>query len=134
MKSLKRYFNTNLTVQQFLKYSITGCTSFVVEYAAFYLIYHFIGLWYIWSNSIAMTLGFVTSFFMNRTWSFKSKANIYRQFVMYGTLFIINLFISNSLMYLFSDIIGIIPPISKIFSVMILTCWNFIIYKKVIFK
>jgi len=82
-----------------------------------------------------MTLGFVLSFLLNRYWSFKSTStNALKQFILYGILFIVNLGISNLLMMLFIDTFGIAPMISKIMAIGILMCWNFVIYKKVIFK
>ncbi|NSW92611.1 MAG: GtrA family protein [Firmicutes bacterium] len=124
----------NLTLRQFLKYVTTGGISFGAEYTMFYMLFRILKLWYIWSNSIAMTFGFTISFFLNRFWSFKSQGNAYRQFIMYGVLFLVNLFISNMLMLLFSGTFGIKPLISKLVTVGILVCWNFVIYKKVIFK
>lgn len=127
------FFNTD-TLHQFVKYAITGSIAFCVEYTAFYLLYSVLGLWYIWSNSIAMTIAFSVSFTLNRLWSFKSKGNALKQFIMYGTLFAINLCVSNITMYLFTDILGMRPLLSKLIAIGIILCWNFILNKKIIFK
>lgn len=119
---------------KFTRYAITGLIAFGVEYTTFYLLYHIFGLWYVWSNSIAMTVAFSISFTLNRFWSFKSRENIFRQFIMYGTLFIINMIISNVVMLLLTDILGIKPLLSKLVAVGMIVCWNFVINKKVIFK
>jgi len=127
--------NIKENIYQFLKYGISGGLAFILEYSSFFILNNLIGLWYVWSNSIAMTLGFVLSFLLNRYWSFKSTStNALKQFILYGILFIVNLGISNLLMMLFIDTFGIAPMISKIMAIGILMCWNFVIYKKVIFK
>jgi len=131
---IKRYFSLDLTIRQFVKYAIAGGFSFIVENAAFYMLHRILELWYVWSNSVAMTLGFIISFFLNRAWSFKSQGNLYRQFIMYGVLFIINLFISNGLMMLFSGVLKIAPPVAKLVATGIIVCWNFVIYRGFIFK
>jgi putative flippase GtrA len=122
------------TLHQFIKYATTGGIAFCVEYVTFYLLYSILGLWYIWSNSIAMTVAFSISFTLNRFWSFKSKGNAFKQLIMYGTLFLVNVFVSNMVMLLFTDVLGIKPLLSKLIAVGIIVCWNFVINKKVIFK
>lgn len=122
------------TLHQFIRYATTGGIAFCVEYITFYLLYSILELWYIWSNSIAMTVAFSVSFTLNRFWSFKSKGNAFKQFVMYGTLFLINMFVSNMIMLLFTDVLGIKPLLSKLIAVGIIVCWNFAINKKLIFK
>ncbi len=122
------------TLHQFIRYATTGGISFGIEYTTFYILFNVVGLWYVWSNSIAMTFAFCISFTLNRFWSFKSKGNGFKQFIMYGTLFLINLFVSNVIMLLFTDVLGIKPLLSKLIAVGIIVCWNFVINKKVIFK
>ena len=131
-KLLKKVSEAN--IKQFIKYGVTGGLAFLLEYSTFYVLNSILGLWYIWSNSLAMTFGFALSFTLNRYWSFKSTSNVIKQLFMYGALFLINLGISNLLMMLFIDILSIKPMISKIIAICILICWNYIIYKKIIFK
>lgn len=122
------------TLNQFLKYATTGIIAFLIEYSTFYLLQNILGFWYIWSNTIAMVASFSFSFPLNRFWSFKAKGNVLKQFIMYGTLFIINLFASNMAMLLFTDVLKVRPLLSKLIAVGIIVCWNFVIMKKVVFK
>jgi len=121
-------------VAQFVKYIATGLTATGIEYLAFFILYQQTGMWYITSNSVAMTAGFLVSFFLNKYWSFKSRSDIYRQFMLYSLLFIINLGISNGMMYMLSDLLYIIPSISKVMVMVLVAGWNFIIYKKIIYR
>lgn len=127
-------FLTPKALAQFKRYLITGFLSFGIEYSIFYILYDALKLWYIPSNSIAMVTGFVVSFLLNRFWSFQSKDNPYRQLLLYALLFVFNLAFSNLLMYLLSDIAGITPLISKVLVMGIIVVWNFILYKKIIYR
>ncbi|TYQ16157.1 UNVERIFIED_CONTAM: GtrA-like protein [Acetivibrio alkalicellulosi] len=89
---------------------------------------------YLLSNTIVYVFIFWFNFLANRIWSFKSKINFSKQLKQYLILFAFNLFAVNTLLYLFSEKIGIIPHISKILVMGSVVCWNFIIYKKVIYK
>ena len=122
------------TLKQFAKYIITGVLSAGIELSLLYVITEFAGFWYIISNTIAYIGGFCVSFLLNKYWSFNSRENFGRQLIMYGILFLINLALSNTLLYLATSIIGIQYMISKVFVMGIIVLWNFIIYKKIIYR
>lgn len=125
---------TRKTLIQFSRYVITGLTSFGIEYLLFLALYRLVKLWYIQANSLAMMTGFIVSFFLNRLWSFQSKDNFFRQLILYNVLFALNLGISNLLMYLFSDVLRVLPLISKVMVMGLIAMWNFVIYKEIIYR
>jgi len=89
---------------------------------------------YLFANAIAYVVVFWFNFLVNRIWSFKSKVNIFKQLGQYAVLFVFNLFATSALLWLLSDKIGIIPAISKVLVMGLVVCWNFVLYKKVIYK
>ena len=119
--------------RQFGRYIVTGFLSFALEYGVFFILYRGF-LSYLWSNSIAMIIAFLFNFFLNRFWSFQSKKNIYRQILQYGILFAVNINISNAMLYAFSYKLNISPLISKVFIMCIIVGWNFMIYRKIIYR
>lgn len=160
LSKLKRYkivrdILTEDGIQQFKRYVITGVTTFVIEYTLFYLFheiifgrYKLIGFelahrWfgadaytyrYLLANAIVYSIDFCLNFTMNRVYSFKSKAPLARQIKRYGILYIANLVITSGLLYTFADIFRLSPYISKFLAMGIIVSWNFIIYKKFIYK
>src|SRR5690606_27993612 len=86
------------TLKQFYRYIVSGSLCAVLEYLFSIVLTEYMGLWYITSNSIGMTGGFCLGFFLNRYWSFKSRSSLIRQVFLYGTLFFINLILSNALL------------------------------------
>lgn len=159
-----KHINEFLSVQTFAqlrKYIITGLLAFGLEYGSFRLINEIIFVqftpWgyslakrllestagyqlteftfsYLLANMIAYMIGFWVSFTLNRIWSFQSKTDIGRQLLLYSMLFVFNLGVTSFLMYVLSDIIGIVPHISKIIVMFAIVSWNFIIFKKIIYK
>ena len=119
---------------QLLKYLVSGLTAFIVEYATFRLFLDVMDLQKFISNSIAMFIGFWFSFLLNRFWSFKSQEKLVKQLSLYGLLFFINLVLSNMLMYVFSDMLGMQPSIAKVVIMAMIVAWNFILYKKIIYR
>jgi putative flippase GtrA len=159
-----KFFSEFFTPQgfsQFKRYLITGFTGFGLEYFLFMLLlkvvfadtippfYGFVknimitafgkGLdvytyQYQFSNSVVYVTIFWFNFLVNRFWSFKSKQKIGKQLIPYLALFVFNLIIINSLMYVMISLIGIPDYIAKVPVMGIIVCWNFIMYKKVIYK
>ena len=88
----------------------------------------------IFSNSIALTINFWVNFIMNRKWSFESKEPLLKQISIYACLFIFNIWISNTIITFLNLHLKIHKMIAKIISIGVIVSWNFIIYKKIIFK
>jgi len=129
-----RGYPSHGTLRQFCRYVISGILSAVIEYLSIIILTEYMRLWYIASNTIGMTCGFCLGFFLNRYWSFKSKGSLVHQIFLYGTLFLINLILSNALLYFLTSIVYIKYTASKLFAMGLIAMWNFIIYKKLIFK
>lgn len=127
-------FLTEKAMAQFKKYLLTGILSFGLEYTIFVTIYKIIGLWYITANTITYVIVFWFNFLMNRFWSFESKGNLRRQLYLYSILFVSNLVAITALMFVLSDIFGITPLISKVLVMGAVVSWNFVLYKKVIYR
>lgn len=146
---------TDEGMQQFKRYVITGVTTFVIEFTLFYLFYQIIfdryrligfelvHRWfgadaytyrYMLSNTIVYSIDFCLNFTINRVYSFKTQAPIARQVKRYGMLYVANLIITSGPLYMFADIVGLSPYISKFLAMGIIVSWNFIIYKKFIYK
>ncbi len=126
-------FFTASALSQFGRYLVTGFSSFGLEYLLLYVLTEYAGLWYIASNSIAFLVSFWFNFLLNRYWSFQSRYSFPKQLLSYGVLFVINLCISNMLLYIITDVFGVVYLISKVIVIAVITPWNFIIYKKIIY-
>lgn len=123
------------TRTQIVRYLITGFTAFGAEYGLYILLYRVWGWHYIAASTVVYAIMFWFVFIINRNWSFQSEGNIKKQVVQYGLLFLFNLTVANIvLMYLFIDILGISAYLSPILKMSCVVCWNFLIYKFIIYK
>lgn len=128
-----KYINIG-TFHQFRKYVTTGLMSFCLEMSILFVLTNYLKIWHIYSNTISVVIVFWFNFLLNRYWSFKSRGRLTRQLILYGILFFINIAASNGIMYLLTDIAGVHYLVSKIVSVGMIVVWNFLLYKKVIYK
>jgi putative flippase GtrA len=141
-KFLKRFF-TPETFGQFVRYIIVGVVSFSIEYTLFIVLRNIMAVNEITVNIIVYTVIFWLNFLLNKFYSFQSRTNFKRQLLLYGVLFLFNLLVGNVL--LFSAIRHALVLVSgegswpvlylpKILIMFFIITWNFILYKKVIYK
>ncbi len=127
-------FVTAESLTQFFRYAITGLTSAAIEFSLLYVFRDIAKLSVVLSNSIALSIVFWFNFFINRIWSFKSTANLKKQLAMYFFLFVFNLAASDIIMYLLTDKLSMSYLLAKVFAIGAIVGWNFIIYRKIIYK
>ncbi|MCL2045083.1 MAG: GtrA family protein [Oscillospiraceae bacterium] len=120
------------TLWNFIKYLIIGGTSFVIEITLFRLLRKRIH--YIIANIIIYTLMYWLVFLANKFINFQSRGNFKRQLARYTILYFINLLITNLMLYALGDHFGIDPVIGKILVTGAACCWNFLLYKLVIYR
>jgi putative flippase GtrA len=133
----KRFFADLITrnsFSQFGRYVIVGLLSFLFEYSLYFMFLKVLHIWFILSNIIVYALIFWFNFIFNRIWSFRSKVGLQKQLLKYSLLFFFNLALTSSALYLLTDTMGISPLISKVMVMCLIVPWNFLIYKKVIYK
>ncbi|MGD8400870.1 MAG: GtrA family protein [Bacillota bacterium] len=121
-------------IRQFIKYVITGLVSFATEISLLYLFTDIMHIWYIFSNSMALLVVFVINFSLNRFWAFRSRQPFWRQFIVSGSLFALNLVVGNLLMFFFTDVVHLYYLISKVCATGMAVTWNFFLYKYYVYK
>jgi putative flippase GtrA len=148
VESLKRYplinkFLQPETLGQFVRYFLVGIFCFSFEYLLFILLRDLFSLNELLVNIMVYTVIFWINFLLNRNYSFKSKNDMKRQLLLYTPLFFFNLVVGNVL--LFSGIRSLLVlsfgenswPVlylPKILIMFFIVSWNFVLYKKVIYK
>ncbi len=124
----------SIDIKELLRYLTAGMSAFLGEYAVFRVLFDLARVQKFLANSVAMFIGFWISFLLNRFWSFKSRKKFLKQLLLYSVLFCVNLVLSNLLMLIMSDKLQMSPSLSKIIIMVMIAAWNFIIFKKVIYK
>ncbi len=136
-------FLTPETFGQFVRYIIAGVLCFSIEYVLFIVLRSTLNISEILVNVAVYTIIFWINFLLNKFFSFRSRDNFRRQLFLFGILFLFNLFVGNIL--LFSAIRHVLVLISgegswpvlylpKILIMFFIVSWNFVLYKKVIYK
>ncbi|MCD6323010.1 MAG: GtrA family protein, partial [Clostridiales bacterium] len=68
-KKILDFFIGDKSKKQFVRYLITGTSSFIIEYFLFFLLFKVLSIYELTANTVAVTIAFLFNFLMNRYWS-----------------------------------------------------------------
>lgn len=123
-------------VKKIVKFLISGGCSAAFEYVTFIILLHFFAVAPIYAQPISFACGVITSYTLNKFWVFASdKKTIERkETALFASLAIFNLLVTTSLMGLFVHTLHIPAFGAKLFLMLCVATWNYIIFNKIIFK
>ena len=114
------------------RYLFTGISCGILELCLFQLL-----LWttgnVVGSNVVAVACSMTYNFIMSRKFSFRSKGNWMRALALYSALFLFNMSFTSFLVDLLIETFGWYPPLAKLTAMISVACWNFPLFRKVIF-
>jgi len=105
-----------------------------VDWLSFGLLNH-LGLYYLVSAVFAFILGLAVNFLLSKLLVFQSGTDVSGavEFTIYIIIGAIGLAFTELLLFLFTDIIGLHPMISKIIAAAIVLIWNFFARKIILY-
>ncbi len=121
------------TLFQAIKYLMVGGSSAVIELVLFQLLSAVFAIPLAAANVTAVVVSTVFNFLVNRNVTFKSTSNPLRSLVLYLVLFAFNMTFSTMCISLLAAQ-GVYPLAAKVFTMACIVLWNFVLYKKIIFK
>lgn len=119
--------------QQGLSYLLVGGLSAAIDLGGFQLLYTLLH----WPLAVSSVTSIVVStafnFLMNRNATFKSTSNPARSLLLYLVLLCANTVFTTVCISLLVQL-GIHSALAKVFTMTCTTMWNFVLYRKIIFK
>ena len=115
-------------------YGIIGSFSSGLDFLIYTLLVQLVGLQYLVANCISVVAGISTSFYLNRNYNFKVKDHTKRRFSIFLTVGLCGLVMSNLILYLCIDNMGMDKLISKLLSIVLVVFFQFLVNKYLTFK
>lgn len=129
---LKMFVRDNLELLK--KYMGSGVLSVVIDYVVLVTLTELFGIYYLYSVTASYFSGFFANFFFNKYWTFRKKENTFAQMIKYSILAGMNYIFTLSVMYSLTSMFGINYLISRGAVLILVTCWNFLLYRYVVYK
>ena len=132
---LKRQFYKNRRV---VIYLLCGIASVAVDYSTFIFTYYMIHTPITVAVPAGLTAGLVASFLLNRVYTFQDQVSVgFRNILKQGGLYLVLFAINNAFtIYVIKFLlaVGVSAALGKIFATVVITLWNYLLYKRVVFK
>ncbi|MEK7584217.1 MAG: GtrA family protein [Patescibacteria group bacterium] len=118
------------------RYLGAGVVGAFVHFTVLYLVTDAVGLWYLWSTTIAFVTAFLVSFNLQKHWTFNDKecSKVYQQASMFFIIASINLAVNAAGMYLLVDIFHQWYLFAQVVVTGTIALESFFLYKFVIFR
>lgn len=125
-----------------IRFGMVGIANTVLDFAILFLLVN-LGLDKIPANYISTSSAFVFSFFVNRSFTFKStNSNVKKQFGMFLTVTLIGIWVIQPIVIVFaswcmgglnlSDSLMLL--VAKLIATLASLIWNYLFYSRVVFK
>ncbi len=115
-----------LVILKFLKYCLVGFSGMIVDFATTWFLKEIVKINKYLANSAGFILAATTNYFLNRFWTFHSgNSKVVTEYFSFMFISIIGLAINNILIYWLHDKLNFNFYISKLFSIGVVTVWNF---------
>ena len=139
VNKLRERFPRKSLMGQFLRYMVTGGVAFVADFGLFALCLYGFGWHYLLANLVGLVAGLVLNYAMSILWVFTACKRILKtqkgiEFVLFALVGIAGVGISQLLMYLMVDGIGINEMVSKMIAAVLVLMWNFGARKLMLFR
>lgn len=111
------------------KYGFTGSSAFVLDMVSLIFLKEIAGFSPTFSIILGQIFVLLYVFLINKYWSFKKYTWKHYQIVRFLALASFNYLFSVSSMFLFNEIFGFNYIIIRVFTVAVMVCWNYILYR-----
>jgi putative flippase GtrA len=123
-------------MRQFYRYLLAGLICVGVEYGSFMAVHHGLGWGLVKANTLAYGLAFISNFLLNKFWVFTGTQQLQTQYQLmaFSVLALCNYALGTGLLLHLAQTWALPAWLAKGLSMAAIAIWNFLIYKKVIYR
>ncbi len=116
---------------QIAGFGVVGVIAFVIDYGLMILLTEAFHVPYLLSTTISFVVSLIFNYLMSMRFVFSHKDGMSRrrEFVIFVVLSVIGLAINDLLMWLGTDIVGVVYYVTKFFATAVVMVWNFVTRK-----
>lgn len=116
---------------RFLKFAVVGGTGVVVNLGLLWLLTEITGLFYMFSAVISIEASIISNFLLNEHWTFSDRRqkqiSMFRRGVKFNIVSVAGMLINITVLYLFTEFLGIYYIYSEIIGIAAAFLWNYFV-------
>ena len=125
----------SLLITKFLKFCVVGSSGMIIDFGITWLLKERVKINKYIANSTGFVLAATSNYFFNRLWTFESRdTHIAEQYSLFVIIAIIGLGINNLIIYILHGRLKYNFYLSKLFAIVIVTIWNFLLNFLITFR
>jgi len=125
----------SLLITKFLKFCVVGSSGMIIDFGITWLLKERVKINKYIANSTGFVLAATSNYFFNRLWTFESRdIHIAEQYSLFVIIAIIGLGINNFIIYILHGRLKYNFYLSKLFAIVIVTIWNFLLNFLITFR
>lgn len=122
------------TIKQFVAYAAIGFSGLFWEVLIIYVMRDMLSINTYIANTVGMLVGMLNNFFLNAIFNFKSTDRLLARFVPYILIWFGLLLLSNAIIKVFYEEVGINFWLVKVFSIGVVTVSGFFLHRNISFR
>lgn len=114
------------SIRQFIKFSVVGFVSFVIDSTIYLLLSRWAGIFYLYAKVISFCVAATNSYLWNRRWTFRSRTpQRFRQFTQFFIVAGVGVSLNAGIMYLLHGLLHLHDLIALLIATGTVMFWNF---------
>ncbi|MBP2134448.1 putative flippase GtrA [Methanomicrobium sp. W14] len=135
MSDILSDFDLLFIIKKLTKYCISGGTGALIDFGVYSFLIYFFSANYLFSNLVSFTCGTLATYYLQKNWTFRYKANkrfsAFKRYI----LAVIGTYILNTLLlFIFIDLLVINVFIAKVLQILLSTIWGYSVNSIYVFK
>lgn len=122
-------------IEKFLKFGLVGFFGLCLDFGLTYIFKEIFRFNKFIANTIGFSVAVISNYFLNRVWTFQNtNPNITRQLSLFLLVSLLGLILSTIMLYCLHELKKYNFYISKVFSVVVVCSWNFLVNNFITFS
>lgn len=116
--------------RQIIKFALVGVVNTLIDLAVYYALTRWLGMHYLWANTLAIIVAMTSSFVGNKFFTFRNASLQYlRQYTKVAIINLSGLAFSNFMVYTLVEHLHIYDIYAKIITILLVALANFVLLK-----
>jgi putative flippase GtrA len=126
---------TNNAFFQLIRYGVSGGIAFVVDFCLLYVLKEYAGFHYLVAGTISFCAGLIVTYLFSIYWIFSVRkfSNRKLEFGIFTLIGAVGIALNFAFLWLFASVIHQHYLLAKIITTVIVTLWNFLAKKYILF-
>jgi putative flippase GtrA len=120
--------------RQFILYGIIGISGATIDFILYIIFYRFFGIPPVIASFLSVSAGIIINFIINSRHNFKVSDSLLLRFMHFYWIGVSGALLSSALIFLFYNILGIQPVLSKALTIVPVVVLQFNLNKHISFK